>query len=89
MGICTVRAGAIDFLVCLGDHASMRVRLNVAAIFIAVGLGALIVTLLYDPAALIPRPPYVQWIFLVMSALASATFIGASALVDYLDRVTR
>lgn len=111
--------------------SQMRVRLNVTAVFVAVGLGAVIVTLLYDPAALIPRPPYVHWIFLafslaalallivlglgddpeeledtvrsgehfihwravglafVVSALASATFIAASTLVDYLDRVTR
>jgi hypothetical protein len=109
----------------------MRVRLNIAAIFIAVGLGALVVTVLHDPAALIPRAPYFHWLFLVfslaalgllivlalgddpeelqdtvassghfihwravglaflMSAVASATFIAASALVDYLDRVTR
>ena len=107
----------------------MRARLNIAAIFIAVGLGALAVILLYDPAALIPRPPYFHWIFVLfslaalgmilvlgleedlqeidgtdgssdrpmllwraiglaflMSALASATFIGAAALVNYLDR---
>ena len=107
----------------------MRLRLNIAAICIAVGLGAVAVILLYNPRALIPRPPYFDWIFLlfslaalgmlfvfgieeefeetddavdpgdrrilwravvlafVASALASATFIGTSALVDYLDRV--
>ncbi len=109
----------------------MRVRLEVAAIFIAVGLGALTVTLLYDPGALVPRPPYGDWIIgrmfaigalaclgmillfgleddemddldgarerpihwfvigltFLISALASATFVGVSALVDYLDRV--
>jgi hypothetical protein len=106
----------------------MRVRLQIAAIFIAVGLGALTVTLLYDPMALVPHPPYWSWvisrifaigalamlgILLVLdveddleavgetgglnwravvlacfvSALASATFIGAVALVDYLDRL--
>ena len=97
----------------------MRARLNIAAIFIAVGLGALTVILLYDPGALVPRPPYYHWVFVLgslaglrmilvlgleddleersiqwravglaflVSALASATFIGASALVDYLDR---
>ena len=48
----------------------MRVRLNVAAIFVAVGLGALMVTLLYEPAALIPSPPYVHWIFLAFSLAA-------------------
>lgn len=109
----------------------MRIRLQIASIFVAVGLGALAVTLLYDPMALVPRRPYGEWIFVRMlslcslaalgmllvfgvvddrdddddsaldraaylrvvgvaflvSALASATFIGASALVDYLDRV--
>lgn len=106
----------------------MRLRLNIAAIFIAVGLGALAVILPYNAEALIPRPPYYHWIFLlfslaglamlfvfgiaeefeetddavgssdrsilwravglafIASALASATFIGATALVDYLDR---
>jgi len=110
----------------------MRVCLQIAAIFIAVGLGALTVTLLYDPMALIPHPPYGSWIFVrilvlsslgslgillvlgifddgtdnddtdgsldraiflravglafLVSALASATFVAASALVDYLDR---
>jgi len=109
----------------------MRLRLHIAAIFIAVGLGAVAVILLYNPQALIPRPPYYYWIFLlfalatlgmlfvfgiaeefeeiddtagssdrrihwravglafVASALASATFIGATALVDYLDRSGR
>ena len=112
----------------------MRVGPQIAAIFIAIGLGALTVTLLYDPMALVPHPPYGPWIFVrillvsslgclgilfvfgvvdddmdldrtggsgrpaihwgvvwlafLMSALASATFIAASALVDYLDRVT-
>ena len=108
----------------------MSVRLQIASIFVAVGLGALAVTLLYDPMALVPRRPYGEWIFVRMlslcslaalgmllvfgvvddrddddtaldraaylrvvglafliSALASATFIGASALVDYLDHV--
>jgi hypothetical protein len=110
----------------------MRVRLEIAAVFIAVGLGALTVTLLYDPGVLIPRPPYRDWIIgrtfalaalaclgmillfgledeledmddnggardrpihwfviglaFLISALASATFVGVSALVDYLDR---
>jgi hypothetical protein len=112
----------------------MRVRLQIAAIFIAVGLGALTVTLLHDPMALIPRPPYGRWIFVrilalsslaslglllvlgvvddrtdfddtdgsydramfwrvvalafLISALACATFVAVSALVDYLDRAT-
>ena len=112
----------------------MRVRLLIAAIFIAVGLGALTVTLLHDPIALVPHPPYGRWIFVrllllsslaalgmllvlgvvdecteidetddldpgtfwrvvglafLISALASASFVAVSALVDYLDGVTR
>ena len=108
----------------------MRVRLQIGAIFIAVGLGALTVTLLHDPKALIPHPPYGPWIVVrllqlaslavlgmllvfgvvddrddldepegsppaihwrvvglafLISALASASFIAASALVNYLD----
>ena len=117
----------------------MRVRLEIAAVFIAVGLGALTVTFLYDPGALIPHPPYfiphppyrdwiigrmfalaalaclgmillfgledelestddtdgarnrpIHWFVIglafLISALASATFVAVSALVDYLDR---
>jgi len=109
----------------------MRVRHQIAAIFIAVGLGALTVTLLHDLMALVPRPPYGPWIFVrllvlsslaalgillvfgvvddrsdsddtndlpdramfwravglafLISALASATFVAVSVLVDYLD----
>ena len=112
----------------------MRARFQIAAIFIAVGLGALTVTLLHDPTALIPHPPYGPWILVrilvlsslaalgillvlgleddfdyddntdgsydqsiirravviayLTSVLASATFLGVSALVDYLDRAT-
>ena len=112
----------------------MRVRLQIAAIFLAVGLGAVTVALLHDPMALVPQPPIGSWIverlFLVaslaalgmllvlgvlddrtdgddtdasldravfwravglaflISALASATFVAVSALVDYLDRLT-
>jgi hypothetical protein len=110
----------------------MRVPLQIAAIFTAVGLGALSVTLVHDPVALIPHPPYGRWIVVrllalsslaalgiilvvgvfddhtdtddadgsldramfwravglafLVSALASATFVAVSALVDYLDR---
>jgi len=109
----------------------MRIRFQIASIFIAVGLGALTVTLLYDPMALVPHRPYGEWIFVrllvlcslaalglllmfgvvddrmdddadgpldraaywrvvglafLISAIASATFIGVSAFVDYLDR---
>ena len=106
-------------------------RLRIASIYIAVGLGALIVTLFHNPRALIPQRPYWGWILVRMlllaslallgtllllgveddlavfeeesrdhavawravwisfliGVLASATFVAASALVDYLDRV--
>lgn len=111
----------------------MRASFQIAAIFIAVGLGALTVTLLHDHRALIPHPPYGPWILerilmllplaavgilvvlgleddfdngddtdgsfdpavirravvlaYLISAFASAVFLGFSALVDYLDRV--
>ena len=108
----------------------MRAGLQIAAVFVAVGLGALTVILLHDPGALIPHPPYGPWILArifalsalvalglllvlgledddaddtdrsydlavfrrvvvlayLISALASAAFLGVSALVDYLDR---
>jgi hypothetical protein len=106
-------------------------RLQIAAIFVAVYLGALTVTLLHDPTALAPHPPYGPWILVrllalcslsvlgillvfgvvddradiddadgipdraifwravglafLISALASATFVAASAFADYLD----
>lgn len=110
----------------------MRLRFQIAAIFFAVGLGALTVTLLHDPMALVPQAPYARWIFVrtlqvaslatlglllgfgvvddrddfeeaggwdrtifwravglafLISALASATFIAVSALVDYLEKI--
>jgi hypothetical protein len=63
----------------------MRVRLQIAAIFIAVGLGALTVTLLHDATALIPHPPYGRWIFarlLVLSLLAALGILLVFGVVD-------
>jgi hypothetical protein len=63
----------------------MRVRLQIGAIFIAVGLGALTVTLLHDPMALIPHPPYGRWIFarlLVLSSLAALGLLLVFGVVD-------
>lgn len=54
----------------------MRFRFQTAAIFIAVGLGALIVTLLYDPMALIPRPPYGRWLLVRTLVLSSLAVLG-------------
>jgi hypothetical protein len=54
----------------------MRVRLQIAAIFIAVGLGALTVTLLHDPVALIPHPPYGRWILVRIAVLSSLAVLG-------------
>jgi hypothetical protein len=63
----------------------MRVRLQIGAIFIAVGLGALTVTLLHDPMTLIPHPPYGRWIFarlLVLSSLAALGLLLVFGVVD-------
>lgn len=54
----------------------MRVRLQIAAIFIAVGLGALTVTLLHDPMALIPHRPYGRWILVRIPVLSSLALLG-------------
>jgi uncharacterized membrane protein len=54
----------------------MRARLEIAAIFIAVGLGALTVTLPYDPGALVPHPPYGNWIIGRVFALFSLAALG-------------
>lgn len=108
----------------------MRAFLRIGSIYAAVGLGALIVTLVVNPKALVPHAPYSGWIFVrllliaslaalgtllvlgveddlaifaeesrersiewravwisfLVGVLASATFVAASALVDYLDR---
>jgi len=49
----------------------MRVRLQIVGIFIAVGLGALTITLLHDPKALIPNAPYGDWILVVSGFIYS------------------
>jgi len=54
----------------------MRVRLQIAAIFITVGLGALTVTLLHDPMALIPHPPYGRWILVRIAVLSLLAVLG-------------
>jgi len=54
----------------------MRLGLQIASIFIAVGLGALAVTLLYDPTALVPRRPYGEWIFVRVLVLCSLAGLG-------------
>ena len=63
----------------------MRVRFQVAAIFIAVGLGALTVTLLHDPAALVPRPPYGSWIVVRLLVLSSLASLGMVLMFGVLD----
>ena len=71
----------------------MQIRYQIAAVFLAVGLGALTVTLLYAPNALLPHPPIGSWlierllVLASLAALASAIFIAVPALVDWLDRV--
>ena len=55
----------------------MRTGFQIAGIFIAVGLGALTVTLLHDPRALIPHRPYGPWIFLRVMVLSSLAILLA------------
>src|SRR4029450_10757253 len=63
----------------------MPIRLLFAAIFIAVGLGALTVTLLHDPTALIPHPPYGRWIFVRLLVLSSLDVLGILLLCGVVD----
>ena len=63
----------------------MRVRLQIAAIFLAVGLGALTVTLLHDPNALIPHPPYGRWIFVRLLVLSSLGVLGILLVFGVVD----
>jgi hypothetical protein len=72
-----------------GQSQSRALRLRlfevIAAIFIAVGLGALTVTLLHDPMALIPQPPYGRWIIvrlLLLSSLAVLSILLVFGVVD-------
>jgi hypothetical protein len=61
------------------------VRLQIAAIFIAVGLGALTVTLLHDPVALIPHPPYEPWLLVRLLLLSSLAALGILLVVGVVD----
>jgi hypothetical protein len=63
----------------------MRVRLQIAAIFVAVGLGALTVTLLHDPAVLIPHPPYGRWILVRLLAVSSLAALGILLVFGVVD----
>jgi hypothetical protein len=65
----------------------MRFRLQIAAVFIAVGLGALTVTLLYDPGVLVPHPPYGRWILERAFALASLFALGLLLVLDLGDGI--
>ena len=47
--------------------SNRRHLLNLAVPLVAVGLGAVTVGLIYNPRALIPRPPYFPWLFIVFS----------------------
>jgi hypothetical protein len=61
------------------------VRLQIVAIFLAVGLGALTVTLLHDPMALVPHPPYGRWIFVRLLALSSLAVLGMLLVFGIVD----
>lgn len=66
----------------------MQVRLQIAAIFVAVGLGALTVTLLHDPIALVPHPPYGRWILVRLLLLASLAVLGMLLVFGVVDECT-
>jgi hypothetical protein len=63
----------------------MRVGLHIAAVFIAVGLGALTVTLLYDPMALVPHPPYWHWVIERIFAVGALAGLGTLLVLDVED----
>ena len=63
----------------------MRVRFQITAILIAVGLGALTVTLLHDPASLIPHSPYGRWMFLRLLVLSSLAVLGMLLVFGVVD----
>lgn len=63
----------------------MRVCLQIVAILIAVGLGALTVTLLRDPMALIPHPPSGQWILVRLLVLSSLAVLGIFLVFGVVD----
>jgi len=52
------------------SNSNTRFLLDLAVPFVAVGLGAVTVVLFYNPKALIPRPPYWPWLFIVFSLSA-------------------
>jgi hypothetical protein len=54
----------------------MRVRFQIAAIFVAVGLGALTVILLHEPMVLVPRSPYGRWILVRIPALSTLAVLA-------------
>lgn len=84
-----VGAGACLILLAIHDRRRGREGARAgAAIFLAVGLGALTVTLLHDPAALIPHPPYGEWIFVRLMVLGSLAALGMILLLGVLDEPT-
>jgi hypothetical protein len=66
----------------------MPVRLQIAAIFIAVGLGALTVTLARPAGALIPHQPYGPWIIVRLMVLSSLTVLGILLVFGVVDERT-
>ena len=63
----------------------MRLRNQIAAIFIAVGLGALIVVLVHEPRTLVPHPPYGTWIVMRLMALGGLATLGLLLTFGVLD----
>jgi len=63
------------------SRSRTRQLLDLAIPFIGVGAGAVTVVLFYNPRALIPRPPYLPWLFTV-AALGALAMVLALGLED-------
>ena len=63
------------------SRSRARHLLDLAIPFIGVGAGAVTVMLFHDPGALIPRPPYLPWLFSV-AALGGLAMVLAMGLEE-------
>src|SRR5688572_15796365 len=63
------------------SRSKARQLLDLAIPFVGVGAGAATVVLFRDPGAIIPRPPYLPWLFAV-AALGAFAMVLAMGLED-------
>ena len=63
------------------SRSRARQLLDLSIPFVGVGAGAVTVVLFHNPKALIPRPPYLPWLF-VVAALAAFALTLALGLED-------